>query len=416
MKKIIYIFLCLFNISTMAQQKVFNGDPDSAFKVARELAFNNQRKKAQDSLSFILTKYPNYHDIRSFLATTYSWDGDYKKAKELFEYVLKLDPDRLDTWEAYIKNELYSEAPFNALKLANNALEHFPNNSEILLLKASAEEKSNKKEDAFLTVESILKTHPNHEKALTYKEALIKKLSNNAIGVAASVDFYSETFDPMQLHLLKYVRTTKYGGIHAKVNFSRRFQSNGVQFEVDLYPQIATGLYAYVNIGFADSFLFPDFRYGAELYKSLPNSFEASLGFRALKYSETTNIYTGSVGWYTGNDYWSFRGYVTPGDSGASMSGNILYRKYRSDADNFLSVNIGMGFSPEIYLFEFEGNENSIVNLQSQKLNLGYYFTTKSTKHAWGIQTGIAHQEISFDPGNYFWIYSLGLTWDMRFR
>lgn len=416
MKNLIYIVIFLFCYSTVAQQKVFNGDPDSAFEVARNLAFNNQRKQAQDSLSFILTKYPNYHDIRSFLASTYSWDGNYKKAKELFEYVLKKAPDRLDTWEAAIKNELYSEASFSALKMANKALEHFPNNPEILYLKASAEDNSNKKDDALATLEAILKSNPEHEKSSTFKETLKNKMRNNVIGISTTIDIYSEVFDPMQLHLLKYVRNTKYGSIHTIVNFGRRFQSNGVQFEVDLYPKITKGLYAYVNFGASNSFLFPDIRYGAELYKSLPNSFEASLGFRALKYSETTTIYTGSVGWYTGNDYLSFRSYLTPGDAGSSMSGALTYRKYRSNADNFISAIIGMGFSPEIYPFQFEGNESPIVNLSSQKLNLGYYFTSKNNKNAWGIQTGITHQEISFDPGNYFWIYNFGFIWDMKFR
>jgi YaiO family outer membrane protein len=72
--------------------------------------------------------------------------------------------------------------------------------------------------------------------------------------------------------------------------------------------------------------LFPDLRYGAELYKSLPRF---SAGFRTLKYSTTTTIYTGSIGWYTGNSYWSLRPYFTPGDGGTSSSAAINYRKYR---------------------------------------------------------------------------------------
>ena len=79
---LILAFLSIFQ--SFAQQKVFDGNPDTAFEKARELAFNNQRKQAQDTLLFILTKYPDYHDIRSFLASTYSWDGDYKKAKTEF--------------------------------------------------------------------------------------------------------------------------------------------------------------------------------------------------------------------------------------------------------------------------------------------------------------------------------------------
>ena len=42
---------------------VFFGDPDASFENARNLAFNLQRKQAQDTLLFILTKYPDYHDI-----------------------------------------------------------------------------------------------------------------------------------------------------------------------------------------------------------------------------------------------------------------------------------------------------------------------------------------------------------------
>ena len=86
----VLLFLSVFQI--FAQQKVFTGNPDTAFEKARELAFNKQRKQAQDSLLFILAKYPDYLDIRSFLASTYSWDGAYKKARKEFSYVLEKNP------------------------------------------------------------------------------------------------------------------------------------------------------------------------------------------------------------------------------------------------------------------------------------------------------------------------------------
>ncbi len=416
MNKYFFILLFLSSCCFYGQQKVFKGDPDEAFKNARELAFNGKRKQAQDTLILILTKYPTYNDVRSFLGSTYSWDGDYKKAKKEFAIVLKDDTDRLDTWEAAIKNEMYSDATFSALELANKALKHFPDHDELLYLKASAQEDSNKQEEALKTIEKLLENNPKHEKAINYKNDLINKLSHNTIGLRSSIEVYSEVFDPMQYYLLQYGRQTKYGSINAKVNFSRRFASNGWQFEVDLYPRISEGLYAYLNFGTSESSLFPKIRYGAELYKSLPKSFEASLGFRSLKYSETTNIYTGSVGWYTGNSYWSFRSYVTPDNAGSSISGTLNYRKYRKDANNYFSIDAGMGFSPEIYRFEFEGNQNAIINLNSQKLNIGYFFTSKNDKNAWGIRSGIVHQEISFDPGSYLWIFDIGISWNIKFR
>ena len=414
--KWILIWAFLSTFQSFGQQKVFDGNPDTAFEKAREMAFNNQRKQAQDTLLLILTKYPDYHDIRSFLASTYSWDGDYKKAKMEFSYILEKDPQRKTDWIAAINNELWADKPFSALEMADKALKYFPADAEILYLKASAQENANNPSAALSTLNLVLDKYPNDQKARDYKNKLTNTLSYNSIGIKSSVDFYSETFDPMQYYSLNYSRQTKYGSVIAKVNFSRRFNDNGVQYEVDMYPKITKGLYAYVNIGFSNSYLYPDVRYGAELYKSLPKSFEASLGFRALKYSTTTNIYTGSVGWYTGNSYWSFRPYLTPGDSGTSKSGTLNYRKYRSDADNYFSISAGMGFSPEIDRFQFEGNEEAIIDLQSQKFNVGYYFTSSNKQNAWGAQFGVTHQEISFDPGNYFWIYSIGLNWALKFR
>jgi YaiO family outer membrane protein len=407
----------LFGSFQMSGQAIkFDGDPDASFENARNLAFNLKRKQAQDTLLFILTKYPDYHDVRSFLATTYAWDGEYKKARKEFSYVLEKDKENKTIWMAAIKNELWGDLPYAAIEITNNALKTFPNDSELLLLKASAEENTNNPLEAFNTIQLVLDRNPDDQKAKDYKATLNNGLSRNAIGVTSSVDIYSDVFDPMQYYALTYRRQTKYGSIIGRVNFNRRFNENGLQYEVDLYPKIAKGLYAYLNVGIANTFLFPDIKYGAELFKSLPKSFEVSLGFRTLKYSTTTNIYTGSVGWYTGNSYLSFRPYFTPGESGISKSGTLAYRKYRSDADNYLGVAVSMGFSPEINQFNINENSAKFVDLQSQRINLGYYFTSTNKQNAWGAQFAVSHQEIIFDQGNFFWIYSLALSWDLKFK
>jgi len=400
----------------VGQESEFNGNPDTSFEVARNLAFNSKRQEAQDTLRLILTKYPDYHDVRSFLGSTYSWDGEYKKAAQEFNYILDKSPERLDTWEAAINNELYRDAPYNAIKMTEKALGYFPDNESLLYLLASAKDATNNKEEALLIIEKILESNPNNEKAIAYKQTLLNNLRYNMLGLKTSVDLYSEVFDPMQYYMLRYIRQTKYGSIQAKFNFSQRFGSTGSQFEVDMYPSISQGFYAYLNFGVSDSYLYPKLRYGAELYKSLPKGFEVSLGFRSLQYSETTNIYSGSLGWYTGNSYFLFRSYVTPGDPGASMSGSLTYRKYGKNMFNYFSVEAGMGFSPDIYRLDFEGVENVIVNLQSQKLNFGYFFSSKNDRNYWGLQAGVSHQEISFDPGSYLWIYSFSVSWDFNFK
>jgi YaiO family outer membrane protein len=317
---------------------------------------------------------------------------------------------------AAIKNEIWAAMPYAALEISDTALKTFPDDSELLYLKATAQEKTNNPLEALRTIDAVLKENPNDQNAQEYRANLNNGLSRNAIGITASVDIYSDVFDPMQYYALTYRRQTKYGSIIGRVNFNRRFNENGFQYEVDLYPKIAKGLYAYLNIGLSKSFLFPDVRFGAELYKSLPKSFEVSLGIRTLKYDTTTNIYTGSLGWYTGNSYLAFRPYFTPGETGTSKSGTVTYRKYRSDADNYLGVAVSVGFSPEINQFNINQDAATFVDLKSQRINFSYYFTSSNKQNAWGTQFGVSHQEIIFDQGNYFWIYSVALSWDLKFK
>nr|WP_315240307.1 YaiO family outer membrane beta-barrel protein [uncultured Flavobacterium sp.] len=398
------------------QEKTYAGDPDISFKTARDLAFNDNRKQAQDTLLHILTKYPDYHDVREFLASTYAWDGDYKKARTEFQKILGKDTHRKTTWIAAIKNEMWADFPFLALKLCKKALKKFPNDTEILDLQKSAQESTMIPTATAGGVQTVSSKIPNDSITKESDSALRKTVRNNTIGVTSEINIYSDVFDPMFYNAVKYARQTRYGSIIGRVNIDRRLGEYGTQYEVDLYPKIAKGMYAYLNFGVSGSSLFPDYRYGAEIFKSLPRSFEVSLGLRGLQYDTTTMIYTGSVTWYNGNNYWSFRPYFTPGDNGLSSSGTLTYRKYRSDADNYFGINVGAGISPELNQNYFFTNDDRIVNLQSQKLNVSYYFSTNNKQNAWGAQLGIIHQEIPFDQGNYFWISTLALSWEIRFR
>jgi YaiO family outer membrane protein len=416
-KNIAIVILVLLVSPVFSQEKEFTGNPDVAFEKARNMAFNNQRKEAQELLIRIIAKYPNYLDLRSFLANTYSWDGNYKVARTGFDFVLKKDPKRKADWIAAIKNEFYAEVPYSANVLIKKAMVHYPKDPEILFQKARSEEKLNKPEDALYTLNEILKIDPTNKDALAYKVSLNDSFRLSSIGLSYSTLIYNKNErETSHYGTLKYSRQTKYGSITGKINYSKRFGTNNYQYEVDMYPRITEGLYAYVSGGFSNSDLFPSVRYGFELFKSLPKSFEASLGFRGLKFSTTTIIYTGSVGWYTGNSYWSFRTYITPGDPGASKSGTLSYRKYFSDADNYFSLAVGFGFSPEVDRFPVNVNDIVVFDLKSQKFNAGYTFTSANKKNIWGTSFNLLREEKSFSRDDYYLIYSLGVSYNFRFR
>lgn len=416
-KKIVFfIFLISFGIIN-SQDKIFSGDPDKAFEKARTLAFNNQRKQAQDSLRFILTKYPDYLDIRSFLANTYSWDGNYKLAREEFKKVLDKDKNRKTDWIAAIKNELYAELPFKANELARKALLIFPEDVELLFERAKSEEKLSKPSDAFATIDEILTIDASNKKALEYQQSLLQLNRFNIIGLGYSSVIYDKNERAISHYsTLNYTRQTKYGTFIGKINYANRFETDNYQYEIDLYPRISNGFYAYASAGISNDAFFPEVRYGAELYKSLPKGLEASLGFRALKFGETTIIYTSSVSWYVGNSYWSLRGYLTPNDAGSSKSGTLIYRKYYSDSDNFFSVSFGLGVSPELQRLPVDQTQSIILALQSQKIGSEYFFTTKDKKSLFSVSFNVLREEKSLTKGEFFIIYQLGVSYGLRFK
>src|SRR6478736_1695762 len=184
--KVIKLTLVLCFISfgqAFGQEKPYNGDPDASFATARNLAFKQQRKQAQDTLVNILTKYPNYHEVRNFLATTYSWDGDHKKANKEFDIVLKEDSKNKGAWSGSIQNQLWANAPFIALEMADQALKQLPDDEDILLLRAKAQENTNNPVAALTTVKSILNKNPENQKAKELKNSLNRAISMNTIGI-----------------------------------------------------------------------------------------------------------------------------------------------------------------------------------------------------------------------------------------
>jgi YaiO family outer membrane protein len=175
------------------------------------------------------------------------------------------------------------------------------------------------------------------------------------VSVSFSRSEFSDTFDPWNFISLD-VGGKPFGfSMTGRVNYANRFEKDGVQFEVDAYPRLRDGTYAYLNAGYSGSTsLFPEYRAGAEVFQSLPKSFEASLGFRHLRFtSSNVTLYTGSISKYYRSYYISLRPYYRSNDVGSSNSVRLMIRKYLSDPKyyatfaDWISVSMGVGSSPE---------------------------------------------------------------------
>ncbi|MEO0528464.1 MAG: YaiO family outer membrane beta-barrel protein, partial [Bacteroidota bacterium] len=402
------LLLFLMSLGMFAQELAYSGNPDISFFAARDLAFNDNRSMARDTLKRILTVYPDYADVRELLAKTYSWDGEHDKARAEFNKITSVERENKEVWVAAIKNEIYAENYPTALGLANKALLYVKKDEDI----------------EFLRQRALNALQEKYGKGKDLSEALVKdplELTNskNRVRIDNSFDIFDIIYEPAIYTSVEYRRETKAGYIIPRLNYNNRFETHGIQYGIDFYPKFSKTFYGYLNYAYSDAPIFPDHRVRVEMYANLPKALESSAGIIYLDFVDSSaEVYTGSFGMYRGNDYYSLRTYVAPQPNGnTGVSGLFKARRYLKDADTYVGINIAMGYTPE--LKQLSANNillsESLLFIESQLLQFEYQFSGKNTNNIYGATLGLTRQELVFDPGRFFWAVSAGINYQVKF-
>lgn len=398
------ILLLLFLTTVTAQEYAYNGNPDDSYFTARDLAFSGNRSEARDTLKLVLTRYPEYTDVHSLLAKTYSWDQEFDKARAEFNSTTSREKENKEVWIGAIKNEQYANNLYIALGLCNKALLYLKEDLDLVDLKTEI-------------VKQISDTQLLQNKLKATKISEDKK---QAFTLYTEGEVFDQVLDPMYYGAIEYRKETKWGVLLPRINFNRRFNINGVQAEIDAYPKISKSLSGYFNYGFSNSEIFPKHRVGAEVVKELPKAMEASLGFRHLSFAtDEATILTGSFGLYRGNYYASLRPFVVPDAiKGTGISGSLLVRRYLKDGNNYLGMNLGYGFDTEMNQFIVDGEllAQTLLYLEAQRLRLEYQFTPKTNINQYKVNVGVNRQELAFSSGNFFLSVTAGLSCQVKFK
>ena len=168
-----------------------------------------------------------------------------------------------------------------------------------------------------------------------------------SLGADYSYVGFEDGLDPWHYASLTLGRRGAGGSLIGRVNYARRFGSSGGQFEVDAYPRLSKNTYAYLNAGYSPSSIFPTWRSGGELFIALPKAWETSVGYRQLRFGGLpVTLFTGTLGKYVGNYWFSLRPFVRQKDTGMSASASITARHYFEDGDHYLGVRVGYGSTP----------------------------------------------------------------------
>jgi len=410
------ILLCI-SLQTKAQDWK-QLDVDDLFKLARQTAFDGKRSDAREMLREVLRRAPTYYEVQVFLARTYAWDNQYEQAKQEITVVLNALPNNEEALSVLLDIEIWSEKYNDALTTVDKALAAHPSSEDFLYKKALILKNLQQPKEACAQLNKLLELDPAHTKGIALMKELKKQLLKHYVGVSSGIDVFSAIYSRAITSSLSFGTTHKWGTSILRLNYSDRFSKTGLQTEVELYPRIANGVYAYVNYGYSESVLFPRHRVGGEIYSKLPKSFEASLGARYLYFNSSTSVvlYTGSIGYYF-NNYWiSLRPYLSSDATGTSFSSTASVRRYFSDSENYLGLNLGYGFSPDDRRIQSSnGLSTDVISiLKSQRYGLNWQ-KTLPRNYTMSLFFNMTYQELSVNLGDYMWITSSSVLLRKRF-
>jgi YaiO family outer membrane protein len=371
------LFLFLFQYSQAQDQTI---GAEELFAKARSAAFDQKDYSTAISLSKqALLKSPGNSDVTIFLGRLYTWTKQPDSARQTFNLVLNKQPDNADASLAIASLEFWEDNSEKALTYVNSGLKHNPEAKDLLLLKSKILNDLKRWSEANIEIEKVIKADPNSTEARTLAARIKENSSKNKIGVTYDFIYFDKQFDdPWHLVSVDYSRQTKFGSVTGRVNYANRFKTNGAQFEIDAYPRISNTFQAYVSGGYSNNVgVFPRYRAGFSLYANLPASFEAEAGFRYLTFGESTWIYTASIGKYYKSFWFNIRTFLTPSTDNVSQSFALTSRYYYGGADDYFSLRLGTGLSPD-------DPQNSVLigdsgyRLRSNNITLGYRRAFKS--------------------------------------
>ncbi len=394
---LITFLLLITSVFTFAQTA------DDLFAQARKAAFDeNNYPKAIALSKSALQGSPDYADIRVFLGRLYTWSKKPDSARAEFNYIINKQPNSEDAYLALGYLEFWNDRANEALVAVENGLKVAPNSESLNLLKAKVLNDLKRWQEADIILVDLLKKNPSLTEARSLASRVKENSAKNKLGVNYNFIYFDKQFaDPWHIASVDYSRQTKYGSIAGRVNYANRFNTSGFQFEVDAYPRISNTFYAYVSGGYAtEAGVFPKYRAGFSLYANLPASFEADAGFRFLRFSDNTWIYTASIGKYYKNFWFNFRTYLTPGDTNISQSYSLNTRYYFGGIDDYLSLSLGTGISPDEQNNVLLNSSN--YRLKSNSISLGLRKSIK-TFNVINLTLGFENQEyLQNVKGNQF--------------
>ncbi|MDH5743963.1 MAG: YaiO family outer membrane beta-barrel protein [Candidatus Aminicenantes bacterium] len=336
-------------------------DYELNFILARAYAYSGQRDKALGLTEKMLGTYPENLDLFLFRSRVQSWAGCYDEAESGYKIVLVMDPENIEAMTGLAEIASWKRNYGDAIQKYRDILQLEPDNPDIYFRIGRVHQWDGNYQKAKENYQEAIQLDPENEnfrQALKNAHPVFKE--NYELRYQYTNEAFSDGRDNyIDHHLYLSMKISPdIGSLHLKYNQTHRFDERDVQYGFEFYPHLWKKAYGYLDFTYSSKAIhYPQTSFLMEVYQSLFQSAEFSLGYRRMNFKdEAASVYLGSVGYYVGNYYPSLRWYYSSEETGPNFSWIVNVRRYFS-SDSYLAIGYGQGSRP----FEIITREDVLV-------------------------------------------------------
>jgi tetratricopeptide (TPR) repeat protein len=222
---------------------------DDVLARVRQLASGNRRSEALALIEKRLDQTPGDVDARLLYGLVLSWEQRFDDARRQLTEVLAAAPGYADARYALGDVELWSGHPDRAESLAREGLAKDPNDNRLLLLRARALRDQRREVEAIAEARQVLAGEPGNQDAKSLVDSMPDAALPWTVTFTETHEWFSRDFGAWDELRANLRRSTSTGPVIA--SFSRTYRSGivGQQVELEFYPRLRRGTYAYLELG-----------------------------------------------------------------------------------------------------------------------------------------------------------------------
>lgn len=338
MKKLIYLISISIATLSFGQQAV------DFLQEAKALASEENYEESLEVVREGLRSYPSDYDLRVFEVNVYLWKGEYAVANAFIQDLLTDYPKDYEVQMLMVKNYWWKEEWDELLKITEQALQVFPEDSYFAEKHLLALVNLERHKEALAYYQTISEKNSQIEKLGTQS----KMKHHQQMGASFSYAEFDENFSSWMLGRLEYRRIAQHGW-NVSATHGTMFDQTGTSFNMEFYPTISQRFRGFVEATYSDTEIFPEYRIGGELIASF-GQLEVSAGAKTLSFralAENANIYTAGMGMYAGNFYAAYKGFLLiDEDTNNPLTHSLMVRRSFQNRFHFIQLNATRGSTP----------------------------------------------------------------------